>query len=166
VPQTIRDRITGFVLLAVAIIWTVGVYWQIPDLSDGGTRIGPRGFPLAMGFLLALLALLMIVTAFLTPVQKPHLRVDPASHRAAVRAERWAVLATFGFVLIYVATLELFGFILATMVMVAAFLWFMIRSRSPALLIGMPLGLGFGVWFVMNQLMGVYLPKGNLLSVF
>ena len=165
-PQAIRDRVTGFVLLAVAIIWTVGVYWEIPSVADGASRIGPSGFPLAMGLLLGVLAVLMLVSGFLTTPEKPARQPDPASHREAVYADRWALVSTFGFVLIYVLALEWFGFILATVVMVAAFLWFMLRSRSPALLIGLPLGLGVGVWFVMNQLMGVYLPHGSLISVF
>ena len=65
-PQAIRDRVTGFVLLTVAIIWTVGVYWEIPGISESAARIGPRAFPLVMGWLLALLAVLMLVSGFLT----------------------------------------------------------------------------------------------------
>jgi len=160
-----RDRLTAVVLLAVAVIWIAGVYWTVPP-APGETQIGPRGFPLAMGYLLALLAVLMLVSGFVSSASAPDRRPTAESHREAVRAEHWAVIATFGFVLVYVLALDLIGFVFATIVAVAAFLWFMLRVRSPWLLLGLPLGLGFGIWFIMNQLMGVYLPHGSLISVF
>ena len=57
--QTKLDRLSGGILLVVAIVWTAGVIWSIPG-GDGEGQIGPRGFPLGMGILLGILSLFLI----------------------------------------------------------------------------------------------------------
>jgi hypothetical protein len=38
--------------------------------------------------------------------------------------------------------------------------------RSPKVLLGMPLIMGFGIFYVFGSLMGVYLPHGTVISPF
>ena len=154
------DRLAGAVLLLVALLWIAGVVWTIPDVAGDGGRVGPRGFPLAMGAMLAVLSALMIAGSFTATeagADEPG-RFD--------RAEIWALLATFGFLGGYVALLQWFGFAIATAAAVAAFLVFVLNKRSPLLIAGMSLGLALGIWLILGKAMGVYLPHGTIVDWF
>jgi putative tricarboxylic transport membrane protein len=154
------DRLAGAVLLLVALLWIAGVVWTIPDAAGDGGRVGPRGFPLAMGVLLAVLSALMIAGSFTATeagADEPG-RFD--------RAEVWALLATFGFLGGYVALLQWFGFAIATAAVVAAFLVFVLNKRSPLLIAGLSLGLSLGIWLILGKAMGVYLPHGTIVDWF
>jgi hypothetical protein len=72
------------------------------------------------------------------------------------------LVATFGFLGVYMLLLDLFGFLIATVVGVASFLTFVLGKRSPKLVAGTALGLGFGIWLILGKAMGVYLPHGSL----
>ena len=161
----LRDRLAGVVLLLVAVIWIAGVYWTIPG-DPGGSRIGPRGFPLAMGIGLAFLAIMLIVAGFIATTDKLAAADDPETWRQETRIELWAVVNTFGFVILYTLVLDWLGFILATFLLTAGFLRFALKKRSPLLVLGLPIGLSLGTWYVMNKLIGVYLPKGTLFFLF
>jgi Tripartite tricarboxylate transporter TctB family len=154
------DRLAGAVLLLIALLWIAGVVWTIPDVTGDGGRVGPRGFPLAMGVLLAGLSVLLIAGSFIAGGTG---RYDAARFD---RAEMWALVATFGFLGGYVALLAWLGFTVATALAVAAFLVFVLNKRSPLLVAGMSLGLAFGIWLILGKAMGVYLPHGSLIDWF
>ena len=59
-----------------------------------------------------------------------------------------------------------FGFVIATVAAVAAFLVLVLDKRSPLLVAGMSLGLAFGIWLILGKAMGVYLPHGTLVDWF
>lgn len=86
-----------------------------------------------------------------------------APHASDRSSEIWAIACTFGFLIIYMIALNFVGFVIATIAVLSATLYFVLRSRSPFVLIGVPLGLTFGIWLVMNKFMGVYLPHGTLI---
>lgn len=152
-PRAIRA--TGIVLLVAAIAWTAGAFWTIPA-GFGAAPISPRSFPIALGVILVLLSLGLIAGTFLKETGES----APAADAGDRRSEIWAFAASFGFLIVYTALLDRLGFLIATLIASAAMLLFVFRIRSPLLLIGMPLGLAFGIWFVMGKLMGVYLPHG------
>jgi len=156
------DRLAGAILLLVALLWIAGVVWTIPDVVGDGGRVGPRGFPLAMGVLLAVLSALMIAGSFTA--------ADPDADSNGAgrfdRAEVWALISTFGFLGGYVALLMWFGFVIATAVSTAAFLVFVLKKRSPQLVAGVSLGLAFGIWLILGKAMGVYLPHGTIVDWF
>lgn len=162
--QTKLDRLAGSILLLVAVVWTAGAYWQIPG-GDGEGQIGPRGFPLGMGILLGILSLFLIAGSLMNgegggasdedTIERPR-----TTHERF--AERWSLVATFGFLGVYMLLLDLFGFLIATVVGVASFLTFVLGKRSPKLVAGTALGLGFGIWLILGKAMGVYLPHGSL----
>lgn len=156
------DRLAGAILLLVAVFWIAGVFWTIPEVAGGSGRIGPRGFPLAMGVMLAALSTLLIVGSFVSA----EVNADRNDERGFDRAEVWALVSTFGFLGGYVALLAWVGFVIATFVSTAAFLFFVLKKRSPLLVLGMPLGLAFGIWLILGKAMGVYLPHGAIIDWF
>lgn len=166
--QTKYEQLTGGILLLVAVIWTAGVYWAIPG-GDGGGRIGPRGFPLGMGILLGILSLFLLAGSVVngeTGVAPDEEGVERPRTARERFAEKWSLVATFGFLGAYVLLLDLFGFLIATVVAVAAFLGFGLDKRSPKLIAGTALGLGFGIWLILGKAMGVYLPRGSVIDWF
>jgi putative tricarboxylic transport membrane protein len=156
------DRLAGGILLAVALVWTAGAYWSIPGGAGGG-QIGPRGFPLGMGILLALLALALIGSSYLARENEATEAKGPPIARWA---EIWALTATFGFLGVYVLLLDLFGFLISTIVAVAAFLVIALDKRSPRQIAIISLGLAFGIWLILDKAMGVYLPRGSIIDWF
>jgi hypothetical protein len=161
VTSSRSDRIAGVILLLVAALWIAGVYWTIPDVAGESGRVGPRGFPIAMGVLLAALSALMIVGSFAVEAdagRDAEARID--------RAEVWALVATFGFLGGYVVLMALFGFVIGTALSIAAFLVFAVKKRSPRLVVGMSLGLAVGIWLILGKAMGVYLPHGMFIDWF
>lgn len=159
------DRLAGAVLLGVAVLWLVGVYWTIPAVDDGA-RVGPRGFPLAMGVLLAGLSLLLIVGSFATGGSADDSDDVPDTGTPERRAEVWALSATFGFLAIYVVLLDWIGFLLGTVAAVAGFLVVVLKRRSPAMVASVSLGLALTIWLALGKGMGVYLPHGALIDWF
>lgn len=160
-------RATGAVLFVLAVVWTAGAFRLIPE-GFGGAPVTPRSFPVGLGVLLAILSILMIASTFVRGTNAasgaanlvpPHVVRDRYS-------EVWAVAATLAFLVLYALLLNFFGFVVATIIVTAATLFFVLRSRSPAVLIGLPLGLTFAVWLVMGKLMGVYLPRGSIIDGF
>lgn len=152
-------RLTGLVLLVFAVVWTVVALRVIPE-GFGETLITPRTFPVALGVILALLSLVLVAGTFLKDGHEEEEAAPAAGDRSG---EIWAIACTFGFLLVYVFALDLVGFVIATAVVPAATLFFVLRTYSPWVLVGVPLGLTFGIWFVMGKLMGVYLPHGTLI---
>lgn len=158
-----RDRLVGLVVFAFAIAWTVIAYMTIrPGFS--GSVVGPRDFPIGLGVLLAMLSAMLFASTFVGPPSAPD-RDSPAD-KSVVHAEIWAVGWTLGALVAYALLLGWFGFIPATVVIVAAVLRFALAVRSVVMMIAMPLGLAVGVYYVMNHLMGVYLPRGTLFQLF
>ncbi len=154
------DRLAGLVLLLIAGLWIAGVFWTIPGVA-GSSRVGPRGFPLAMGVMLAGLSLFLILAAGRDDEPEGERRT-----RADTQAEIWALAATFGFLAVYVLLLDLFGFLIATAVSTAAFLIVALHKRSPKLVAAVSLGLALAIWLILGKAMGVYLPRGSLFDLF
>jgi putative tricarboxylic transport membrane protein len=157
------DRLAGGILFAVALAWTAGAYWTIPGGAGEG-QIGPRGFPLTTGMLLALLSLALIGSSYVASA------ADEAGEAKApppARAtEIWALVATFGFLAVNVVLLDLFGFLIATIASTAAFLVIALDKRSPRLIAAISLILAFAIWLILGKAMGVYLPRGSIIDWF
>jgi len=168
-PQIKSDRLAGGILLLVAVVWTAEAYWSLPGGSDAG-QIGPRGFPLGMGILLGILSLFLLAGSAMNgqgnagPSDEDRIE-RPRSARERF-AEKWSLAATFGFLAVYVLLLDLFGFLIGTVAAVASFLVVGLDKRSPKLIAGTSLGLGFGIWLILGKAMGVYLPRGSIIDWF
>ena len=157
-------RVTGLILLLVAAVWTIGSFWLIPP-GFGGASITPRSFPVGLGLLLGALSILLIAGTFMGNTSLGNgASPVPAPRNPQRGSEYWALAVTFGFLVAYGVTLNLIGFVPATIVISAALLYAVLGTRSPSILVGLPLGLTFLIWFVMGKLMGVYLPRGALIA--
>lgn len=166
--QTKSDRVAGAILLLVALVWTVGVYLTIPGGSGEG-QIGPRGFPLGMGILLGILSLFLLAGSLMNGDAGAPADEDSVERPRSARerfAEKWSLVATFGFLGAYVLLLDLFGFLVATVAAVASFLVLGLDKRSPKLIAATSLGLGLGIWLILGRVMGVYLPRGSIIDWF
>ncbi len=159
--ESLRNRISGLVLLAIALVWIGLVYTTIRAGQAG--EVGPRAFPLFFGYVLALLSVVMVVQSFRAAV--PDLDHD-ADTRAATPREWVAVVATIGGIVIYGMLLEPFGFIPSTAFAVTAFLLLVLRVSSPVMVAGMAIGLSLGSYLVFGKLLGVYLPPGEIITIY
>jgi len=159
--ETLRNRISGIVLLAVALVWTVLVYQTIAP-GQGG-EIGPRAFPLFFGYVLAGLSLLLLLQSFRPPA--PDLDHD-ADAPTVLPGELAAVVMTIGSFIVYGMLLEPFGFIPSTAFVVTAILLFVLRVSSLVMIAGMAIGLSLGCYLVFGKLLGVYLPPGSIITIY
>jgi putative tricarboxylic transport membrane protein len=158
---SLRNRISGAVLLAVALVWIVLVYQTITP-GQGG-EAGPRAFPLFFGYVLAGLSLLLLVQSYRQPAPGPD---NESEFDAALPREWIAVAMTIGGLVVYGMLLEPFGFIPSTAAVVTAFLIFGLRIKSPVLIAGMAIGLSLGCYLVFGKLLGTYLPPGEIITIY
>jgi putative tricarboxylic transport membrane protein len=157
-----RDRLAGLILLLVSAVWIAGVYLTIPAVASSA-RVGPRGFPLAMGVMLGVLSLILIVSSTMNGEKAEARQTETKADSAAAT---WALLVTFGFLAAYAVLMNFFGFLVGTIVATAAFLVLALNRRSPKLIAAVSLGLAFGIWLILDKTMGVYLPRGSIIDWF
>jgi putative tricarboxylic transport membrane protein len=158
---TLRNRISGVVLLALALVWIVLVYQTITPGQSG--EVGPRAFPLFFGYVLAGLSLLLLAQSWRPPA--PELDDEP-DEPASLPGEWTAVVITIGGLVVYGMLLEPFGFIPSTAFVVAAVMLFGLRVRSPVLVAGMAIGLSLGSYLLFGKLLGTYLPPGHIITIY
>jgi len=157
-----RDRLVGVTLFLVALAWIAGSIYAIPD-GFSGSSYGPRAFPLWLGVLLAVLSLIAIVTSLRSEQHLPSAAesdVPKEVEEPSTKDELWAAAAVFGFLILLLGGMRVFGFLASTVVLVAFFLWFVLGSRSVLLTVLLSIGLGAGIWYAMGRFLGVYLPAG------
>ncbi len=155
----LRDRITGAVLLAVALVWIILVYQTIEPSQ--GAAAGPRAFPLFFGVALAVMAMAMLVQTFLVPGV-----ADNSDVQAALPGELTAVLLTIGTIVFYGLLLEPLGFIPSTIIVVAAMMVLILRIWAPLKVAAMSVGLALGCYLVFGKLLGTYLPPGTVITIY
>jgi putative tricarboxylic transport membrane protein len=160
--EHVRDRIVGTILIAFAAVWCIVVWTTIPT-GYGEALVGPRDVPLWLGMVLALMALALIGKSYVAAPAEAEAKPAKATDR---RSEWQAIAVVAGALLAYALLMEWFGFVVASVVVIVALLRFALNVRSLKVILGMSLVMSFGIYFVMGQLMGVYLPRGTILSPF
>jgi putative tricarboxylic transport membrane protein len=160
--EHVRDRIVGVVLVAFAALWCIVVWTTVPT-AYGDAVVGPRDVPLWLGMGLGLLALTLIRRSYWIERAGAVVEKDAPIDRTS----EWKAFAVVTVsVIAYALIMDWFGFVVATLVVVFVLLRFALGVRSLRVLVGMPVCMSFGVYFVMGALMGVYLPRGTLISLF
>ena len=155
-----RDRLAGSILLVFAASWCWGVVAMIPgDVGHGA--VGPRGFPLGLGLLLAALSAMLVVSSFTRP-RKPDAEAPEASQ---LWVDVWAVASALAMLVGYAALMYATGFIIATAVTVVLALGLILGKRDWRLIGGLSLGTAIGGYVVFNKVLGVYLPHGRWLDL-
>lgn len=160
--ESLRNRISGAVLLAVALVWIVLVYQTIAP-GQGAEEVGPRAFPLFFGYVLAGLSLLLLIQSFRPSA--PDFENEP-DESSGPPGEWIAVAITVGGLVVYGMLLEPFGFVPSTAFIVAAVMLIGLRIRSPVLVAGMAIGLSLGCYLVFGKLLGTYLPPGEIITIY
>jgi putative tricarboxylic transport membrane protein len=155
-----RDRLAGSILLVFAGLWCWGVVAMIPA-DVGAGPVGPRGFPLGLGLLLAALSALLLASSFVGPGLE---LADEPPQEGRLGVEVWAVASTLAILVGYGALMYATGFIIATVIAVFAALVLVLGKRSWRLVGGLSLGMAFGAYIVFNKVLGVYLPHGRWLD--
>jgi putative tricarboxylic transport membrane protein len=151
------DRLAGSILLVFAGLWCWGVVVMIPgDVGHGA--VGPRGFPLGLGLLLAALSALLLASSFL---KKPEVAAQAPPEQGRLWGEIWAVSSTLAILVGYAALMYATGFIIATATTVIAALVLVLGKRSWRLVGGLSLGTAFGAYIIFSKVLGVYLPHGR-----
>lgn len=163
------DRLLGLALLVFAVAWTVIVIETIPSGSSG--PVGPRGFPLGLGVLLAGLSGLLILGSFIPPDRDVAPDATPETDDAqrgsvTLGVEAWAVASTVGLLVVYTLLLGYTGFIIGTALTVAGGLLLILKTPGWRLMLGMPLGLSLGIYLIFGKLLGVYLPHGSWVDIY
>jgi putative tricarboxylic transport membrane protein len=156
---SLRDRITGAILLAVALVWIILVYQTID--SSQGPAAGPRAFPLFFGVALAVMAVALLVQSFLTLGVE-----DDADVQAVLPGETTAVVMTIASIVLYGLLLEPLGFIPSTIIVAAAMMVFILRIWAPLKVAAMSVGLALGCYLVFGKLLGTYLPPGTVITIY
>ena len=163
--SSLRDRIAGTALLAVALVWIALVYLTIAPSQ--GTEAGPRAFPLFFGIVLAGLSAMLLVQSLRPPVQASQgVQADSDDIGKALPGEWAAVVLTVGGFVVYGALLEPFGFIPSTAFMVTVLLLAALHVRSVVMVAAMAIGLSLGSYLVFGKLLGVYLPPGHIITIY
>ncbi len=156
----IRDRYVGLVFIVIALIWTAIVYRTIPSISGDG-EYGPRAFPLIFGVVLCLSALLLVVFSFFGKADDDNIGQEPTLDKAEI----FGVLSTFFLIVGYGFTMELVGFVVATPILVAIILVFLLGVRSITFILVFALGLTAGTYIVFSRFLGAYLPPGTWITL-
>lgn len=154
-----RDRLAGTILLVFAGLWCWGAVAMIPA-DVGAGPVGPRGFPLGLGLLLAGLSAMLVVSTFITRCADSE---EPP--QGELRAEAWAVLSTLAILVGYGGLMYAAGFIIATVITVVGALVLVLGKRDWRLVGGLSLGTALGAYVIFNKFLGVYLPHGRWLDL-
>lgn len=162
-PARKGDLIAGIVLLALGVAWIITVWVTVPS----GYGVGPRAFPLWLGFLLTGLSAILVVNSLRqeTDNNEQETQVDTAD-KPPVWLQLKTLFVVCATVAVYGYLMQAIGFVPATILVVAYSLVFTLKERRPVVVLGMSLGLAFGAWFAFGKILGAYMPPGTLISIF
>jgi hypothetical protein len=140
-----RDRVAGAALLLFAVV----VMWEDRAFPLGTvTKPGPGYMPMLLAGILAAMAVLVIWMG----------RRSPTLASLAWPEWRHAIAILAGCVFTALA-MERVGYRLTVILLVAFLLWVVERKR-PAVVVAMALGLSLGTFYVFSTLLKVPLPLG------
>jgi hypothetical protein len=148
------DRWLGATLVLMALAWLWLAYTEIPDA--GTEWPGPRGFPVLLGIVLALLGSWLI--AFSEPrTPGPGSSIpDPGSRSGLTVAG-----AVFALLVLYAVLLDRAGFLMATPFVIVLAMGGVLQMRRWRFIASFAAIFPLGCWFVFNILLGIPLPRGS-----
>lgn len=153
------QRITAIVLLALSVLWIkLAVNLPFPAFARAA-KMGPGHYPIAVAFLLGILAVILFWQTFHSETPSDPAKDDEKQDHDTHGLRHLTI--GFGFFLAYVILVQFIGFVLASILFVFCFVRLIGKFNywlSGLLALGIPVLL----WTVFDYLLTVPLPKGPL----
>lgn len=152
------DRWLGPVIVLVALAWEGLAFAYIPGARAEGEP-GPRAFPLLLGAVMAVLGVIITVSALLAHAPTgAEEQVERASRReVASVAGAFALLVGYGFLM------ERIGFLATTPVAVTVAMRVLLGERRWLRTLALAAGITLGCWLFFVVLLKAPLPHGTWL---
>ena len=149
-----KDHIGGLVFLCLSVAY--GYYARdIPLLpGDEFEPFTARSVPNALAWIGGVLSLALIVTA----------KSDAANKLRLAGLDFGLVSKLLILVVLFGLALDWLGFLLATVLFLVAGYW-LLGERRPKMLLIASVPFAVGIWFVLTQLLDIYLAKGKFFTM-
>ena len=154
-----KDKVGALVILAFSIIYGA-MALNIPEAPGiEGSGVTPSSLPIALSAMGIVTSLLILI---LPAARRTGRNADEATFTAAFKGLDWRC-AVFLFLLMvgYGLTLKPFGFLISTILFLCGGFWVMGERRIKLMLL-VSIGVTIGFWFILTQLLRIYLEPGLL----
>ena len=152
-----KDKVGALVILILSIVYGAMALNipEAPGIEDSG--VTPSSLPIALSATGIIAALLILIL----PADR-HDSGKETSLAAAFKGLDW-MCAAFLFLLMvgYGLTLKPLGFLISTVLFLFGGFWTM-GERQIKLMLLVSIGVAVGFWFILTQLLGIYLEPGVL----
>jgi putative tricarboxylic transport membrane protein len=154
-----KDKVGALVILAFSIVYGA-MALNIPEAPGiEGSGVTPSSLPIALSAMGIVTSLLILI---LPAARRTGRNADEATFTAAFKGLDWRC-AVFLFLLMvgYGLTLKPFGFLISTILFLCGGFWVMGERRIKLMLL-VSIGVTIGFWFILTQLLRIYLEPGLL----
>ena len=154
-----KDKVGALVILAFSIVYGA-MALNIPEAPGiEGSSVTPSSLPIALSAMGIVTSLLILI---LPAARRTGRNADEATFTAAFKGLDWRC-AVFLFLLMvgYGLTLKPFGFLISTILFLCGGFWVMGERRIKLMLL-VSIGVTIGFWFILTQLLRIYLEPGLL----
>ncbi len=152
-----KDKVGALVILILSIVYGAMAFNipEAPGIEDSG--VTPSSLPMALSATGIIAALLILIL----PADR-HENGEETSLAAAFKGLDWRC-AAFLFLLMagYGLILKPLGFLISTILFLFGGFWAMSEHRIKLMLL-VSIGVTVGFWFILTQLLGIYLEPGVL----
>lgn len=148
-----KDQIGGLVFLCVSIVY--GYYARDIALMPGDEyeAFNAQTLPKALAVLGIILSVLLLITA----KRDFDSRLDLSRYQFSLIAKLLMLIVLFG------AALEWLGFIFSTIFFLVSGFW-ILGERRPKILLSVSIIFAVSLWFVLTQLLDIFLAQGRLFT--
>ena len=154
-----KDKVGALVILAFSIVYGA-MALNIPEAPGiEGSGVTPSSLPIALSAMGIVTSLLILI---LPAARRTGRNADEVTFTAAFKGLDWRC-AVFLFLLMvgYGLTLKPFGFLISTILFLCGGFWVMGERRIKLMLL-VSIGVTVGFWFILTQLLRIYLEPGLL----
>lgn len=153
-----KDQIGGLIFLCLSL--TYGYHAGQIDMLPGDEfePFNARSLPFALATLGALVSALLLTTSSLSSA-RDNSPLSLAGFDLALTGKMLGLIVLFGLALHWI------GFLLATALFLLAGYW-LLGERRPKMLLLASVPFAIGIWFILTQLLDIYLAPGQLFTQF
>ena len=154
-----KDKVGAFAILILSIVYgTMALNIpEAPGVEDSG--VTPSSLPIALSVTGIFASLLILILPAAGRIGRDS---DEASFTAVFKGLDWKCAAVLFLLMAgYGLILKPLGFLISTMLFLFGGFWAMGERRIKLMLLG-SIGVTVGFWFILTQLLGIYLEPGVL----